>query len=277
MPSLVAVMVAAPAVTPVTRPLVSTVATAVASLAQVTTRPVSGLPFASFAVAVSCPVCPAVRLAEAGLTATEATGTTVTVIAAAPLCPSLAAVTVAAPGPTPLTSPLPFTVSTAALLVAHVITRPFRELPRASLGVAVSCTVRPTCTAAVTGVTATEATATCLTAIAAVPFRPSLAAVIVAEPVPAPVTSPAPSTVATAASLVAQVTTRPLKELPDLSSGVATNCTRSPTDKLADGGVTATVATFPFVTCGLVGSLQATRIARPRTAVRILMASPSQR
>jgi len=55
-PSLVAVTVAVPALAPVTRPDALTVATAVLSLAQVTTRPVSGFPAAFRGVAVSGPV-----------------------------------------------------------------------------------------------------------------------------------------------------------------------------------------------------------------------------
>src|SRR2546422_11412766 len=74
-PSLVAEMVAEPAATPVTSPLPFTVATAVLLLDQTTTRPVSGVPFASLGVAVSCTVCPACTLAGDGLTVTEATGT----------------------------------------------------------------------------------------------------------------------------------------------------------------------------------------------------------
>src|SRR5256886_15968984 len=54
LPSDVAVMVAEPAVTPLTTPLPSTVATDVLLLDHVTTRPVSTLPLASFRVAVSC-------------------------------------------------------------------------------------------------------------------------------------------------------------------------------------------------------------------------------
>src|SRR6266850_395542 len=73
-PSQVAVMVAEPAATPVTNPLASTVATPVWSLDQVTTRPESGSPWASFSVAVRL-VVPAVEMvAEVGLTTTEATG-----------------------------------------------------------------------------------------------------------------------------------------------------------------------------------------------------------
>src|SRR5204863_16767 len=80
---------AEPAVTPLTSPLPFTVATAVLLLAHVTTRPVSGLPLASFGVAASCAVCPTCTLAGDGLTVTEATGTCTTVMADVPLCPSL--------------------------------------------------------------------------------------------------------------------------------------------------------------------------------------------
>src|SRR6266702_878782 len=80
-PSLVAVIVAEPATTQLTRPLEFTVATDVLLLDQVIVRPVSGLPLTSFAVAVSCTVWPAGTLAGAGLTVTDATGTLVTVIA----------------------------------------------------------------------------------------------------------------------------------------------------------------------------------------------------
>ena len=140
-PSLVAVMVAAPAATADTRPLALTVATDALLVVQVTTRPDSGLPPASFGVAVSCTVCPACTLAVAGVTATDATGTTVTVIVAPPDCPSLVAVMVATPTATLLTRPLPFTVAIAELLVAHVTTRPLSGVPLASFGVAASCTV----------------------------------------------------------------------------------------------------------------------------------------
>ena len=75
-------IVADPATTPVTRPLPFTVATAMLLLAQVTTRPASGVPLASLGVAVSCTVCPTGTLADAGLTVTEATGTVVMVTAA---------------------------------------------------------------------------------------------------------------------------------------------------------------------------------------------------
>src|SRR5258705_11627270 len=68
LPSQVAVMVAALTATPLTSPLPFTVAAAVLSLDQVTTRPVSGCPPASFGVAVRRAVPPASTLAQAGLT-----------------------------------------------------------------------------------------------------------------------------------------------------------------------------------------------------------------
>jgi len=144
LPSLEAVIVAVPAATAVTRPLLFTPATAALLVAHVTARPESVFPPASFVVAVSCTVWPTCALAVAGLTVTDATGTTVTVIDAPPACPSLVAVMVAAPVATALTRPLLLTVATAALLVVHVTRRPVNGLPPASFGIAVSCTFCPT-------------------------------------------------------------------------------------------------------------------------------------
>src|ERR1043166_9178918 len=76
-PPLLAEMVAVPAVTAVTSPLADTVATAVLLLLQAKLCPAGVLPAASFATAVSCEVPPTVRLAVAGVTATDATVMTV--------------------------------------------------------------------------------------------------------------------------------------------------------------------------------------------------------
>jgi len=73
-PSEVAVMVAEPAAHPVTSPVPFTGAIVLSPLDHVTTRPVSGLPFASFGVAVSCTVWPTCTLGDAGLTISDATG-----------------------------------------------------------------------------------------------------------------------------------------------------------------------------------------------------------
>src|SRR5207249_6254431 len=162
-PSLVAVIVAEPGVTPETRPLLLTVATAVLELDHVTVRPESGFPPASLGVPVSCTVWPACTDAEGGVTSTVATGTFVTVTDEVPLLPSLVAVIVAEPGVTPETRPLLLTVPTAVLELDHVTVRPERGAPFASFGVAVSCTVWPACTDAVGGVTSTVATGTFVT------------------------------------------------------------------------------------------------------------------
>src|SRR5439155_771672 len=128
-------------VTPETRPLLLTVATAVLELDHVTVRPESGFPPASLGVPVSCTVWPACTDAEGGVTSTVATGTFVTVTDEVPLLPSLVAVIVAEPGVTPETSPLLLTVATAVLELDHVTVRPESGAPFASFGVAVSCTV----------------------------------------------------------------------------------------------------------------------------------------
>ena len=82
LPSLAAVTIAAPSAAPVTNPSAVTCATASLLLVQVTTRPANGAPVESWAVAVSCTNCPTDRLAAAGLIATEATGTALTMTTA---------------------------------------------------------------------------------------------------------------------------------------------------------------------------------------------------
>jgi hypothetical protein len=142
-PSLVAVMVADPTATPVTTPLDDTVAMPVLELAHVTARPVSTLLLASYAVAVSCTVCPTATLGAVGETVTDATGagTAVIVTLAVPLFPSLVAVIVAEPAATPLTTPLDVTVATPVFELDQVTVRPVRTLLFASRAVAVSCVV----------------------------------------------------------------------------------------------------------------------------------------
>src|SRR2546425_9203076 len=77
-PSLAAAMATDPAATPVTSPLPETVASALLLDAQVTVRPVSTFPLASLSTAPSCCVPPTDTVAAAGLTATQATDTSVT-------------------------------------------------------------------------------------------------------------------------------------------------------------------------------------------------------
>src|SRR6059058_3980231 len=166
----------------------------------------------------------------------------VTLIAELPLLPSEVAVIVADPATSPVTSPLPFTLATAAALLAHVTTRPDSAFPLASFGVAASCTVPPTATLADAGVTVTDAT-TAFTVTAADPVFPSLAAVTVAVPALTPVTRPVADTVATLGVPEVHVTTRPVSTFPAASFVVAASCTVLLTATLADAGVTVTDAT----------------------------------
>src|SRR5206468_319137 len=135
-----------------------TVATTVLLLTHVTTRPARAFPAESRGVAVSCPVWPTGRLRLAGVTLTDATGTLVTLTAAHPHRPSHVAVIVDEPPAFPVTSPLPLTVATTALSLAHVTTRKGRAYPAESRGIALSCAVCPTCGLTVAGVTVTDAT-----------------------------------------------------------------------------------------------------------------------
>src|SRR5437879_13185569 len=92
---------------------------------------------------------------------------------------------------------------------------------------------------------------TAVTVTSAVPLTPSLVAVIVADPGVAPVTRPAPSTVATAAWFVVQVTGRPLSGCPLRSRGVAASCADCPTSMWMVAGLTVTEATDPASVMGL--------------------------
>jgi len=250
-PSLVAVIVADPAAFAVTSPLALTVATTVLLLAHVTTRPASGAPLESRGVAVNCPVCATVRPRLAGVTSTLATGVAtgwlVTLTAALPLRPSLVAVIVADPAAFAVTSPLPSTVATAVLLLAHVTTRPVSGAPLESRGVAVNWPVCATVRLRLAGVTSTVATGagtgSLVTLTAAPPLRPSLVAVIVADPPAFAVTSPVPSTVATPGLSLAHVTARLGRAFPAESRGMAASCAVCPTCTLTLAGVTVTEAT----------------------------------
>src|SRR5438034_3027819 len=117
-------------------------------------------------------------VAVAGVIVTEATGTGVTVIVEGPLLPSLVAVLVAVPAALPVTSPLAVTVATAVLLLPQLTVRPDNGLPLASFGVAVSCTVWPTCTDAVLGQIGSAHACTPVTQSARMPPSPSHMAVI---------------------------------------------------------------------------------------------------
>jgi hypothetical protein len=225
-PSLVAVMVTDPAPSALTRPDDDTVARLVFELDHVTVRPLSAAPFASCGVAVSCNVWPTVTVPVPGVTLTEVTGTTtaVTEMVAVPLLPSLVAVIVADPAAAAVTRPLDETLATPALEVVHEIGRPIRVAPLASRRVAVSCVVCPTVMLDVGGETSTDATGGTVTVTVAVPLFPSLVAVMVAEPAPAPVTTPVEETLAMPVLELDHDTARPARIVPFASFVVAVSC-----------------------------------------------------
>src|SRR6266545_655121 len=283
-PSTVAVIVTGPGVRPRTSPFASTDATAGSLRVHATARPVSGFPFASFGVAVSCTVPPTTMFAVDGVTSTDATGTTPTPTLAVPVFPSLVALIVAVPWPTPVTRPVASTVATAVLLLAHVTTRPSSGVPFALFGVAVNCTVPPTTMLAVAGVTSTEATAACTTVIAAVPLLPSLVAVSVAVPGATALAMPSWSATTTVSSLDAQRISRPASALPRASSGVAMKTMLVPTSMVAVAGLTSTEATAAGTTViaavslwpSMVPMMSALPAATPATSpVAFTVATPA--
>jgi hypothetical protein len=212
-PPIVAVSLAVPTATAVTRPVPDTVATDAGPMAQVTARPVSTFPLASYAVAVSCAVWPGVRFDVAGVTDTDATAASLAVTVADPVLPPLVAVIVALPAATAVTTPLLETETTPLLLLAQVIARPARTSPLASLSVAVSWAVLPMVRLVDDGVTVTDATGAgdeAATVTLDVPLIPSLVAVMIAAPTATAVTIPLEDTVAMLVFDDAHVTTRPV-------------------------------------------------------------------
>ena len=193
-------------------------------LDHVITRPVSVLPAESLVTTDSCWLAPTRTLAEAGLTATEATGTFATVMVALPVFPSLIAVSVADPEALPVTRPLALTVATVALVLDHVTVRPLSVLPAESLVTAASWRVAPTKMLAAAGLTLTEATGTLATVIVAVAVFPSLVAETVVEPAAPAVTRPDDETAATPPFELDQLTARPTKTLPAESRVLAASC-----------------------------------------------------
>ena len=163
-----------------------------------TVRPVSRVPFASRADAVSDWVEPTITEADAGVTLTLATGGRVTVIVAVATLPSSEATMSAEPAETPVTSPVTDTVATVASELVHVGTRPVSTAPVASMLEASSTWEPPTRRSTVLGVMLRLAVPTVDTVTVAVALLPSTVAEITAVPGATAVTSPCADIVATA-------------------------------------------------------------------------------
>jgi len=234
----VAVMVAVPAPTPVTTPVLLTVATAAFDDVHVTALLVA---VAGVTVAVRDVVAPTATEADTGDTDTDVTGW-VTVTVAIPFFPepsAAVAVIVTLPAAWPVTTPVLFTVATAAFDELHVTPL---SVAFDGVTVAVSVVDAPTWIDADVGLTVTPVTSTgsSVTMTEADPDcpEPSVAvAVIVTVPALMPVTTPVLLTVATPEFDVDQFTA-----LLAASAGatVAVSVVVPPTTTDADDGVTVT-------------------------------------
>jgi hypothetical protein len=157
-PSAAAVIVAWPFATPTTSPVCVTLAMLVLLLVQVIVRPVSVLPPASRAVAVSCTVCPTATPAVVCDSAIVAMATCggVTVTCDDPLVPPAVAVMgTGPPAATPGTMPADDTVAIAVFDVVQFVTT-FVQFDCVTAAVRVP--VAPATTLKVGGVTTTDVT-----------------------------------------------------------------------------------------------------------------------
>jgi hypothetical protein len=163
---------------------------------------------------------------------------------AVPLLPATVAVMVTGPpAETPVINPAGETVAIDALLVVQVATCPLMTTLFWSRTIAVSGVVPPFATAVTEGETDTVVGTGAITVTDAVPFWPSLVAVIVTGPPAAtPVTTP-PDTVAMPVFDDDQLTVRPVNVAPDASRNVAANVVVDPGVTEADVGAMVIVAT----------------------------------
>src|SRR5688500_5793049 len=134
-PSLVAVIVTAPALSPVTLPVLDTTATVSLLEIQPTTRSVRTVA-PDRTVAVSWTDAPTPMLLDGGPTVTLVTVSCLTLTPALAVRPSMVAHTTAVPAPSAETTPVADTVATDGAPDVHDTGRPVSTLPRASRGVA---------------------------------------------------------------------------------------------------------------------------------------------
>src|SRR5436190_6277964 len=129
-------MVTFPTATPVTIPLLFTVATEALELAKVISLPVSTFPSESLTTTVKVCVVPGntVKLPGVTVTVETATGAATEVPTEVPVTDSQVAVMVTLPTPTNVTTPAALTDATAPLLVFHVIVLPESTLLSTSIG-----------------------------------------------------------------------------------------------------------------------------------------------
>lgn len=178
-PSTVAVTVVLPWPTAVSNPDEDSVATAGFALVHCVTRCVSAAPVESFALAISWAVPPTDSCTLDGSTATEATGTVVTVNAVDADTPSVDAEMVVVPVARVLTRPDADTVAIDGFELCHTNVFPPMAVPDASSASALSCADVPIIAEPFAGVMDTEATGFCATATVVAPIFASEIAEIV--------------------------------------------------------------------------------------------------
>jgi hypothetical protein len=224
----VAVMVALPSATEVTRPADDTVAALEFEVVQVTVAPEIAFPPESFTVAAMVTVSPIeVRVLEVGVTEMVA-AVWLTVMALVAVADPDVAVMVALPSATEVTRPADDTVATLELEVVQVIELNGMAAPLESFTVAAMVTVSPIEVRVLdVGVTDIDA-ADWLTVMVLVAVADPDVAVMVAVPPATEVTKPALDTVATDELDVAHVTVAPEIAFPPESFTVAAMVTVSP-------------------------------------------------
>jgi hypothetical protein len=160
LPPLLAVIIAEPFETPVTRPVWDTVASSGWLLDHATARPVSTRLFAANTVAVSWTVRPLNgpldwTVANAGVTSKRATVSARTVSVADPDLPPDVPVIVTVPARTVLTAPVLVTVATLLSEVAHVTVAPLITAPLVLRTTALAVVPSPSSTDELASVTVT--------------------------------------------------------------------------------------------------------------------------
>ena len=222
-PSAAANTSAVPGPTALTTPSAETDTTLGAPDVQVTARCASTFPPASSATTARRRDPPTINAPVDGSTRSVAMGDGATVTVAVPLLPSLVTVIVAVPGADTVTVPSADTCATFTLLLLKLIGRPVNRLPLPSVICTVKRTDCPTVSADCAGDTMTAPTGRGRTVMFVVAERAPLLAVIIAEPLAMPSTSPDDDTEAIPPALVLNVT-KSSSRAPVESRGVAVSC-----------------------------------------------------
>lgn len=182
-PSALAVIVTLPTFAATTTPLVLTVATLASEVDQPTERPVSALPLASAAWAVSCVLVPDASVEEPGVTERLAIAAVETSTVAVSPTPLASAMIRAVPAPTPVTTPDEETVANRLSAELQTTVWPGSARPVCVATAAESCTWPPTEAFALWGERTSLAGTLSVTMRDPCPATPSLVAYTVAEPI----------------------------------------------------------------------------------------------